>query len=224
MRYGRINAAITPTTIKIQSKGWIITMAKDPYSVLGVNRNATDDEIKKAYRELARKYHPDNYAGNPLADLVEEKMKEVNEAYDAIQKERAAGGSSSKYSSYTYSGITSFAEVRRLISEGKYSDAELIIDSTPSGDRGAEWNFLKGVLLSRRGYFYDAQKHIETACYLDPQNVEYRNAKNNLRYQAGSFGGSYRQSSGSNDPDCCSICTSLLIMDACCDCCGGSCC
>lgn len=200
-------------------------MSKDPYSVLGVSRNATDDEIKKAYRELARKYHPDNYAGNPLADLVEEKMKEVNEAYDAIQKERAASsGGSSRYSSYNQSGITSFAEVRRLISEGKYSEAELIIDSTPSGDRGAEWNYLKGCLLTRRGYYYDAQKHIETACYLDPQNAEYRAAKDNLRRQAGGFGGSYRQSTGASDPDCCSICAQLLILDACCDCCGGSCC
>ena len=95
-------------------------MNRDPYSVLGVNRNATDEEIKKAYRELARKYHPDNYVDNPLSDLVEEKMKEVNEAYDTIQKERAAGKTGSgNYSSYTYSGITSFAEVRRLISEGK---------------------------------------------------------------------------------------------------------
>ncbi len=56
----------------------------DPYSVLGVSPNASDEEIKKAYREkLARKYHPDNYQNNPLADLAEEKMKEVNEAYDA---------------------------------------------------------------------------------------------------------------------------------------------
>ena len=168
-------------------------MSKDPYSVLGVNRNATDAEIKKAYRELARKYHPDNYAGNPLADLVEEKMKEVNEAYDLIQKERASGGStggSSRYSSYTYSGITSFAEVRRLISEGKFSEAEIIIDSTPSGDRGAEWNYLKGCLLTQRGYYFDAQKHIETACYLDPQNAEYQDARNKLRYQSGSYGGS----------------------------------
>ena len=55
----------------------------DPYSVLGVSPDASDEEIKKAYRELARKYHPDNYQNNPLADLAEEKMKAINEAYDA---------------------------------------------------------------------------------------------------------------------------------------------
>ena len=64
----------------------------DPYSVLGVSPNASDEEIKKAYRELVKKYHPDNYANNPLADLAEDKMKEVNEAYDAIVKMRTQGG------------------------------------------------------------------------------------------------------------------------------------
>ena len=63
---------------------------KDPYSVLGVSPNATDDEIKKAYREQARKYHPDNYADNPLADLAGEKMKEINEAYDDIVRRRSS--------------------------------------------------------------------------------------------------------------------------------------
>ena len=63
----------------------------EPYSVLGVDSNASDEEIKRAYRELARKYHPDNYQNNPLADLAEEKMKEINEAYDAINKMRSGG-------------------------------------------------------------------------------------------------------------------------------------
>ena len=71
----------------------------DPYSVLGLSSNASDEEVKRAYRELARKYHPDNYQNNPLADLAEEKMKEINEAYETITKMRA-GGASSSSSSY----------------------------------------------------------------------------------------------------------------------------
>ena len=67
----------------------------DPYKVLGVSSNATDDEIKKAYRELARKYHPDKYRDSDLADLASEKMKEINAAYEEIQKMRAAGGNPS---------------------------------------------------------------------------------------------------------------------------------
>ena len=69
----------------------------DPYVTLGVPRTATKEEVKKAYRELARKYHPDNYVNNPLADLAQEKMKEINEAYDAIEKEMANGGSAYQY-------------------------------------------------------------------------------------------------------------------------------
>ena len=61
---------------------------RDPYDVLGVSKNATDEEIKNAYRELARKYHPDNYTDNPLSDLAGEKMKEINEAYDSIMNSR----------------------------------------------------------------------------------------------------------------------------------------
>ena len=60
----------------------------DPYAVLGVSSSASEEEIKRAYRDLVKKYHPDNYANNPLADLAEAKMKEVNEAYDAIMKAR----------------------------------------------------------------------------------------------------------------------------------------
>ena len=66
---------------------------KNPYEILGVSENASDEEIKKAYRKLAKQYHPDNYTDNPLKDLADEKMKEVNEAYDTIQKLRSAGGS-----------------------------------------------------------------------------------------------------------------------------------
>ena len=53
----------------------------DPYQILNIPPTATDEEVKRAYRDLARKYHPDNYHDNPLADLAQEKMKEINEAY-----------------------------------------------------------------------------------------------------------------------------------------------
>ena len=64
----------------------------DPYQVLGVSRDATDEEVKKAYRELSRKYHPDANANNPLKDLAEEKFKEVQAAYSQIMQMRENGG------------------------------------------------------------------------------------------------------------------------------------
>lgn len=201
----------------------------DPYKVLGISRDATDDEVKKAYRELARKYHPDNYTNNPLADLVSEKMKEINEAYDTIQKERARGnGGSSGYSgSGSYTGDGSFAQVRRLINEGRYSEAELILDSTAASGRNAEWNYLKGCVLLRRGWYFDAQKYIETACYMDPNNEEYRNAKISIQRNASQFGRGYKTSTNAGGCSSCDMCTGLICADCLCECCGGdliSCC
>ena len=198
----------------------------DPYKVLGISRDASDDEVKKAYRDLARKYHPDNYRDNPLSDLVEEKMKEINEAYDQIQKERANGGSSAGRSYTSYGGGTSsdsrFAEIRSLINGRRYSEAEMRLDSMSSADRNAEWNFLKGCVLAQRGHFFDAQRYVETACYMDPSNVEYRSMKDQMSRMANSYGRGYntpyRTSGGA---DMCDICQTIWCMDCCCECMGG---
>ena len=198
----------------------------DPYKVLGVSRDATDDEIKAAYRELAKKYHPDNYADNPLSDLVEEKMKEINEAYDAIRKERAGGSGSSSGSygagngSYNSGYSGNMAEIRRMISMGRYSEAELTLDSISQNDRGAEWHYLKGCVLLQRGAVYDAQRHIDTACYMDPSNMEYRNARDSIRGFANRGGRQYR-TAGGGSADMCDLCSTLICIDCLCECCGG---
>ena len=64
----------------------------NPYDVLGVNPSASDEEVKSAYRSLAKKYHPDNYSESPLKEVAEEKMAEVNQAFDTIMNERRARG------------------------------------------------------------------------------------------------------------------------------------
>jgi curved DNA-binding protein CbpA len=192
----------------------------DPYKVLGITRDATDEEVKQAYREMAKKYHPDNYAGNPLADLVNEKMKEINEAYDQIQNERAGS---------TYTGGTgSLADIRRLILEGRSAEAELMLNSIAQDKRNAEWNYLKGRVLLARGWYNDARKHFDAACYMDPGNSEYKSTQGELRrHERSGNGRVYRQSGNNSGCSGCDVCTSLICADCLCECCGGdliSCC
>ena len=192
----------------------------DPYKILGVTREATDDEIKKAYRELARKYHPDNYTNNPLADLVEEKMKEINEAYDQIQKERSQNGYHGRTNNYNkYSG--EYVRIRELIQMNRLTEAETMLNYIPSADRNGEWNFLRGCILEKKGWYFDAQKFFEAACYMDPDNNEYKDALNKIKNTANNYGG-YR-ASNTNGTGCstCDICSSLICADCCCECLGG---
>ena len=197
----------------------------DPYKVLGISPNATDDEVKKAYRELARKYHPDNYRDSDLAEMAGEKMKERNEAYDTIQAQRSGKTRSGR----NYGGGTSadprFADIRSLINQRRYSEAEMRLDSMSNADRGAEWNFLKACVLAQRGHFFDAQRYIETACYMDPDNEEYRNMRDQMNARAGGYGSSYNRAynttSSNSDCDICTVCQTLWCMDCCCECMGG---
>ena len=202
----------------------------DPYVTLGVAKTATDEEVKKAYRELARKYHPDNYVNNPLADLAQEKMKEINEAYDAIEKERASGGSAYQYQSYsdpshtyTYSNATGstsgpYRDAREAINSGDLSRAEMILGSIT--DRGAEWNYLMGQLSFRRGWMDEASRYFRMAATMDPTNPDYRQAVAYMENAARQPFTVNVQNRSDTDM-CCSAMSNLLIADCCCEMMGG---
>ena len=198
---------------------------KDPYSVLGVSRDATEEQIKTAYRELARKYHPDHYDGNPLSDLAQDKMKEINEAYDQIMAERNQTGRRDQnkyYSGYSPNrGNSNFADIRTIISSGRYEDAQVLLDGVPPEKRDAEWYFLNGSVLYRRGWFEDAYTSFATACRMDPANAEYSAALNQLNRQRS--GGGYRTRPTANTGGCsaCDMCSGLICADCCCECMGG---
>jgi len=197
---------------------------RDPYSVLGVSQSATDEEVKKAYRELARKYHPDNYQNNPLADLAEEKMKEINEAYDTITKQRSGGytGSSSGGYGGGYQGYSSasanpiYARVRNLINAGDLAQAEQLLYQ--AGQKDGEWYFLSGSIAYRKGWMDEAMQNYTIACQMDPGNMEYRQALGIM--QRGSMGG-YRPAGYSTGMDAMDCCTTMLCLN--CLCGGGRC-
>ena len=197
---------------------------KDPYSILGVSKNASDDEIKKAYRDLVRKYHPDKYSGSDLSDLAEEKMKEVNAAYEEIQAERSGknkkNNSSGSYSDFGSSGGEGvYGEIRRALNMGDILKAQNLLNSVPTGERAGEWNFLVGCVMLRRGYYVDAQRYLDTACNMDPLNEEYRRAADSLRQRSQGFGSGYNTSSGGCTG--CDVCQGLICADCCCECMGG---
>lgn len=193
---------------------------RDPYEVLGVSKDATQDEIKSAYRKLAKQYHPDRYIGNPLSDLASEKFKEINEAYEAL-----TGGNSGK--SY-YRGASSsesagsFAQIRNYINIGSIDEAERLLDAM--SNRGAEWFYLKGMVCLRRGWHTQGINFIRQAVNLEPNNMEYRRTLNAVENQTQQ----YRNVGGNMNTDTmCNCCSNLICADCCCECMGGdliSCC
>lgn len=203
----------------------------DPYKVLGITSNATDEEVKHAYRKLAKRYHPDNYINNTLADLAADKMKEINSAYDTINRERAAGATNSTnnnnsgssnngYTGSTTGGNDTFTRVRQLLNNRRTGEAEVLLQRVAAADRNAEWHFLNGCVLFQKGWLQDARSEVETACRLDPYNAEYRSFLD--RMNTGSTQSPYRRGYNTNS-GCtgCGICGDLLCADCCCECMGG---
>ena len=206
---------------------------RDPYQVLGVPSTATDEEVKKAYRDLARKYHPDNYHDNPLADLAQERMKEINEAYEAVQSQRkaqrsggySAGGQRYGGQGYGYQsgyqngyqgGYTSrYQRVRMAISSGDLNLAEELLNA--QSDHDAEWNFLKGAICYRRGWLDEARRYYQTAMTMAPDNPEYQRALDILEgrgtaYRPEGYGDVTTGACG--DSSCLRLCGATLCCNA----------
>lgn len=193
----------------------------DPYKVLGVNSSASDAEIKTAYRNLAKKYHPDRYKGHELEELAGEKLKQINEAYDTIQKQRQSGyrqtsdGFNSSYSGSSYSGSAEFANIRSAIQMGDLTRAESMLDSISS--RNAEWHYLKGMVLLRKGWYDGAKQHFATAVSMDPNNVEYANAYNTMNRSASGYGQTFYGTQSTSQSDMCTLCSACMCAQCCCD-------
>lgn len=209
-------------------------MTKNPYDVLGVSPNASDDEIKRAYRDLTRKYHPDANVNNPLADLAEEKFKEVQEAYDTIMKERSGGhsGSSSGGYSYGYQGGYNQAQqdpqmqaAVNYVNSRHYREALNVLDQIQN--RTAMWYYVSGCANAGLGNNLVAREHAAQAVNMEPNNLQYRQLLNQLdfssrRYQNNPYGGGY--GAGGSSCGTGNLCCDLWCADTLCECMGGDLC
>ena len=199
----------------------------NPYEVLGVSRNASLDEIKKAYRELSRKYHPDSYVGNPLSSLAEEKFEQVQEAYDAIMKEK--NGDYNYASNYNNNGYNNgesgeMAEVYNLLGRRSYSQALRLLDSMPN--RNAKWYYYSAIAQVGLGNNLRGMEYARMAVSMEPNNVEYQNLVNRLSFQSNRYGevrNVYRGGRSGFD-DASDLCCKLWIADSLCECMGGDLC
>lgn len=210
-------------------------MNKNPYDVLGVPQNASKDEVKKAYRDLSRKYHPDANVNNPLADLAEEKFKEVQEAYDNIMNHQGSGdhgnnngyngGYSNQYSSNN-SQNPQMQAVYHYINAKHYKEALNVLNNM--SDRNAQWYYASGFANAGLGNNVIAREHAAKAVNMEPNNVQYRQLLNQLewnskKYQSSPFGSGF----GNQRRNMCitgNVCCDLWMLDTFCECMGGDLC
>lgn len=204
----------------------------NPYQVLGLSQGASEAEIKTAYKDLVKKYHPDQYRNNPLAGLAEDKLKEINKAYDILIKSPSSNskrgaygagsqwqaGSSGPQGSNAY-GQGDFTQVRQYISMGNIGQADRILNNMTA--RSAEWFFLRGLIDIRLGNYGQGYNNVKRASNMDPTNTEYRQTLNNLNSNSQGYN-TYRTSNRQDSSsDICRICATLYVCDCCCECMGG---
>lgn len=200
----------------------------NPYKVLGVNEGATNEEIRAAYLSLVKKYHPDKYTDPDMKQLANEKLKEINEAYDQLTKNpgktASSGYSGAAYGAGGHGGSDSgpeadrFVRARSLINAGNLDGAKTILDSIQT--RNAEWYYLYGIIYLRQGWYDKAREFLGRAYRTEPGNAEYAQAYNTLRYTGNPYSRP-RQSTSYGNCSACDICSGLMCADCCCECMGG---
>lgn len=206
----------------------------DPYSVLGVSRDASDEDIKKAYRRLSRKYHPDANLNNPNKDQAEERFKEVQQAYDQIMKEREYGGSGNSYDNmggFGFGGYRTRQEdtyqdeeaLRRqaaanYVQNGHYREAMNVLSSLKQ--RNGQWYYLSAMANMGMGNNVNALDDIREAVRMEPENIQYQMMRQRLeggsgwyQEQQSPFGG---MPVGGDD-----FCMRLCLANLLCSMCGG---
>ena len=213
----------------------------DPYSILGISRDASDDEVKKAYRKLSRKYHPDANIDNPNKEQAEEKFKQVQQAYEQIMKEREQGTGYGNYGGYNYGGFGGFSgqtdsgyqdeeSIRRqaaanYIQSGHYREAMNVLQSLQQ--KNGQWYYLSAMANMGLGNNVNALNDIKEAVRLEPDNAQYRMLQQQMEgggtwYQEmqNPFGG---MPTGGDDY-CMKLCLANLACSLCCPCGGVFCC
>ena len=205
----------------------------DPYIVLGIQRGASDDEIKKAYRSLSRRYHPDANINNPNKELAEEKFKEVQQAYNQIMKEKEQGYSNDPFGDYGGFGTYGYGRQQTNSSEDEdtmyFRAAANYIQSrhfhealnvlTNIKTRSGQWYYMSAIANAGLGNNVIALEHAREAVNKEPNNRQYQALLQQLQ-----MGGSWyqtQQTSYGYEPIngnglCLKLCIANLICNLCC--------
>jgi len=206
-------------------------MITDPYEVLGIKRGASDEEIKKAYRALSRKYHPDANINNPNKKQAEEKFKQVQSAYEQVMKEKEQGyvdyenrGGFGSYSGYgsqaqgQYDDESNYFNAAiRYIQARQYREALNALSYISR--KSAEWHYLNAIANNGIGNNVTALEHAKRAVEMEPLQMEYRILLKRLQsnedwYDARSY--PYGGMTVMGNDICCKVCLTFQLCNFCC--------
>lgn len=201
----------------------------DPYKVLGIERTASEQEIKKAYRSLSRKYHPDANVGKPNAKSYEEKFKQIQEAYSMIMDEKQ--GKSSSYSHASYGSDSAYRSESdtyinsaiSFIQNGRFTEALRVLQDIAPEKRNGKWYYVFAIANAGSGNNMAALQAAKRATELEPGNYEYQKLYAQLQNSGFSYQNMqqpYMQYGNYSDSGCLRCCLANILLNLFCGCCG----